>query len=155
MKVVKLRKNGSKSVGSDFSKVESKTRQEFKKECDVNNIMSQFSKTKVFTHLNPRQGVYGDFSDMTQASLLDAVNIVETAVSAFSGLPAVIRDRFKNSPHEFLSWINDPANVDEAVSLGLRSRPDTGPDAKPPAGDKPKARQKAPKEEPVSEPDGE
>ena len=39
------------------------TQQQFQAECDVNTIMAKYRKTNMITHLNNRQGNYGDFTN--------------------------------------------------------------------------------------------
>lgn len=48
----------------------------------------------------------------------DALEVVARGEEAFYSLPARVRARFTN-PVEFLSWLEDPSNYDEAEKLGL------------------------------------
>lgn len=48
----------------------------------------------------------------------DALEIVARGEEAFDSLPAEVRVKFRH-PAEFLSWLEDPANYDEADKLGL------------------------------------
>lgn len=93
-----------------------RTVQSFKTECDINHIMSRYRKTGV---LPPGIGVgrYGDFSDCTD--YLDAQMLLQVAEAQFKALPALVRERFKNSPANLLTWLQDPANLSEAQNLGL------------------------------------
>ena len=99
--------------------VESQTQQHFKDECDINLIVAHSLKTG-FISVQPDQPQFGDFSDV--GNFLEAQNLVAQVTQHFDGLPADIRARFGNSPSEFLRFINDEANVDEAVRLGLLQR---------------------------------
>lgn len=48
----------------------------------------------------------------------DALEVVARGEEAFRDLPPEVRVRFSN-PVEFLAWLEDPANYDEADKLGL------------------------------------
>lgn len=96
---------------------ETRTVQYFKDECDINTIMSKYQSTGVIEHLTKRQGGYGDVSAAT--CYQDALDIIERAEDEFSQLPSSIRSKLDNDPAKFLAWINDPANLDEMVELGL------------------------------------
>lgn len=119
-----------------YSKQESKglvcdepsmTKQQFQKECDINNIIAKFQKTGVLEHQSkfaPR------YSEYTPENLADALFIITEANSMFEELPAVIRERFNNSPAEFLQFVQDPDNEAEMIELGLaESRPGVEPTA--------------------------
>ena len=103
--------------------VESMTQQQFKDECDIRLIVERARKTGFITVLSD-QPVYGDFADV--GDYIEAQNLIAKASQYFDGLPANIRARFSNSPAEFLRFINDEANFDEAVSLGLLQRTKQG-----------------------------
>jgi len=101
----------------------SKTRQEFKDECDINNILRQYNNTGVITHLNRASPVY---EDVTAFDYQAAMDIVANARSSFDGLPSAIRTRFDNDPAQLLEFVQNPLNRAEAHSLGLL-RPDYQP----------------------------
>lgn len=105
----------------------SMTKQSFKDECDINNILKQYKVTGMFAHINSKaaQGVYADLPDPLdfQASL----EVVRAANDAFASLPSKVRDRFQNNPEAFLAFCTNPANADELVELGLATRPPTSP----------------------------
>ena len=97
------------------------TQQHFKDETDINNIMAKFAKTGLVDHVNKVTGSYGDFSTVQDYQLhLDQVMAAQTA---FMELPSQIRRRFDNDPAHLLAFLNDPANRDEAVALGLVEAP--------------------------------
>ena len=118
----------------------SKTDQSFADDCDVNTIMRRYKKTGQITHLAKSQGVFGDFSDVPD--LQDALQTVTEAQATFDQFPADLRRRFGNSPVEFYRFMEDPANMDESIKLGLRTRREVVP--QPPA-DKPEGRVSDPK----------
>jgi len=90
--------------------------QHFKDECDINNILRQFNITGQLpeTPLSPR---YGDFTGIYDYHT--ALNAVIAAEDGFMTLPADIRSRFQNDPENLINFLNDEANRDEAIKLGL------------------------------------
>lgn len=98
----------------------SRTQQHFADECDINQIVARCIKTR--TPLPYREdGIYGDFTAIDDyATAIDAIG---EANSNFEMLPASIRDRFKNDPAQFLRFVDNPANLQEMINLGLVSAP--------------------------------
>jgi len=94
------------------------TRQESKRECDINRVMERFEKTGVLEHQNKYEGRYGDFLDVPQ-DYHSAVNQVMAAQEMFSELPSKVRKRFGNDPALYLEFLDDPKNAAEAIKLGL------------------------------------
>lgn len=92
------------------------TQQQFRDECDINNIVDQFMKTG---HLPTPASMpqYIDYEGVFDFQT--AMNAVRAADENFMRMDAKIRARFHNSPQEFLEFFADPANTDEAVRLGL------------------------------------
>lgn len=98
----------------------SRTKQSFAGECDINRIMKRYVSTGVL----PGVGIPGTYGDFTGPSeLLDAYELVKTAEAQFASLPAQVRERFRNRPSEFLAFVGDEKNREEAEKLGLL-RPD-------------------------------
>jgi len=95
----------------------SRTKQSFQAECNINNIMRKHEKTGLLDHVAAHVGGYGDF--ITSDDYHSAQNRILEAQASFNSLPANLRADFNNSPAEFLSFAQDPANFDEMVSLGL------------------------------------
>lgn len=109
----------------------SKTQQQFKDECDVNNIVAKHAENGTLEeYLSEaaalRPGSYGDFSD--QASFMEAQEIIIRAQSQFDALPAKVRERFQNDPAKFLAFMEDENNADEAFRLGLLQKVATEPE---------------------------
>lgn len=103
----------------ELVKLPTMTKQEFKRECDINNIIKHFSTTGMFNHVNTRanQGAYQDLPD--SIDFQDSLNTIKAAEAAFMSLPAKVRDRFGQDPGEFLAFMADAANVEEIQKLGL------------------------------------
>ena len=115
----------------------SKTRQEFKAECDLGLILKRFAKDPegLRALLSVQESVPQRFEDVTAIpdyrTALDAVN---SANAKFMALPAIVRRRFDNDAAQFLDFCQNPANLDELRKLGL---------AKPAQKDAVEASQKA------------
>lgn len=93
-----------------------RTKQSFKAECDINTIIKRFLKTGVLDFVAKNEPRYGDVTGLeyTQACLT-----VAAAKSLFAELPAALRNRFENEPAKFLEFVQNDANYDEALKLGL------------------------------------
>ena len=96
---------------------ESMTQQQFKDETNINNIMAKYRKDGIVTHLNTYQGQYGNF--IGAADYQTALNRVIAAREMFEEIPADIRARFGNDPAAFLSFVQDPQNLEEMREMGL------------------------------------
>lgn len=101
----------------------SRTKQDFKDQCDINNIIKSFKLTGQITHLN-QQAAMGRFENLPdEIDFQTSMNTIRTAGLAFEALPAKLRDRFGNDPAAFLSFVADPENKDEATRLGIFNKP--------------------------------
>ena len=115
-------------VQLDFTNSVARTKQSFKDECDINNIMGAWSRTGETHHVNERAPQWGDFSEITDYQT--AANTVIEAKKAFASMPAATRARFQNDPNEVLSFLSDPENRAEAIELDLLD-PDPAPSEDP------------------------
>lgn len=104
---------------SDASGVEggvSSTVQADMADADINTIVRRFG---LVGEMPEALGIpqYGDFTGISDyRSALDAIGYAQ---EQFAQIPAEIRAKFQNDPGEWMSWIHDPANVREAISLGF------------------------------------
>lgn len=122
---------------------QSRTKQAFKDEVDINQILRKHEKGLTVEHLNRYQGQYGDFINAGDYHS-DLNKIVEAEV-AFLSIPAEIRAVFNNDPAQFLEFAQDPDNLDEMRNMGLAppapplGRPDPleGTPPVPPVNDPP------------------
>lgn len=94
----------------------SMTRQAHIAECDINNIMAKYQKDGIITHFAKHGENYSDLSGLDYTT---AMQQVAKARSMFEELPSSARTKFNNDPGQFLTWIQDPANIEEARKLGL------------------------------------
>lgn len=110
---------------------DTKTKQSFKEQSDINTIVNTFMKTGVMPESvsMPR---YGDFSEAMDYQT--ALNLVMQAEDAFMELPAQLRARFENDPGQLLAFLEDDANRAEAEALGLVQAKAIEPAAEPTEG---------------------
>lgn len=95
----------------------SMTKQEFKDECDVNNIIKEFSVTGMAQHLSQRPELFEDLPQPFE--LQDALNMAAQAQASFMAVPAKIRAQFENDPVAFMAFVHDPANQQQLIEWGL------------------------------------
>lgn len=105
----------------DFSDTVSLTKQSFRKESEINNILARYAKTGVIEHANKYEGHYGDFTNVTDYQT--SLNAVYRAQEEFMSLPSSIRSEFKNDPAQFLAFVTDENNRDKAIEMGLIPKP--------------------------------
>ena len=101
---------------------ESRTKQAFKNEVDINQIVKRFTKGKGIDP-DSLQGFpleeknFGDFSDVPDLRTL--YERMHNAEEKFSLLPSKVRLKFDNDPLDFLEFASNPDNLDEMRELGL------------------------------------
>lgn len=117
----------------------SMTKQSFVAECDINNIVRDFTQHGMVSHINEKaaMGAFVDLPDTIDYQM--AIEIARSAQGAFDQLPAKVRARFDNDPAKFLDFCQDPKNQDEAIALGLATdtRPPKEAETPPPAAPAP------------------
>lgn len=98
------------------------TQQHFREECDINRIMERYQETGNWGEQTNVRPQFGDFS--TEFDFRTAQETVIRAREAFEALPSKVRRRFGNDPAELLEFLQDEANRDEAIMLGLIEKPE-------------------------------
>lgn len=111
---IEKRKDGTVRV-TTINVEPSRTKQEFKKEVDANNLMKKYN----YNSLPPITDGYNDLTNLPD--LHEALETVRKANNSFQTLNAELRLRFKNDPNELIDFLNDPKNLEESIKLGLRS----------------------------------
>lgn len=111
----------------------SMTRQEFADECDINVIMAQYDRTGVISHVNQREPVYFDFTEVPD--FRSAMDMMIEADKAFMSLPANVRRDFDNDAKQFVDFASDSANLDKMREWGLAPPKPPEPPAAAPAVD--------------------
>lgn len=112
--------NRRMSVGIQFGD-ETGAKQSFKDECDINKILDRYHKTGVIDFVNRNEARYGEASSI---DFQTSMQIVADGNSMFEEMPAHLRKRFNNDPYEFLRFIENDQNRDEAIKLGLIQPPE-------------------------------
>ena len=105
---------------------ESMTQQQFKAECDVNNILAKYKRTGMLSHIQKHQGNFGDFSSVEDYQT--SLGKLMQAQQSFESLPSELRAKFENDPAKLISYLSDDKNNAEAIKLGLkieRKEPET------------------------------
>jgi len=140
-------------VALKFNPDDDLTQQEFKDESDINNIMARYMKTGQVDYVNKHQPQY---ADVDAIDFQEAMETVAQGKSLFAALPSAVRERFHNSPAEFLEFVNDEKNAIEAAKMGLLSPEATArvlsPTPEPKTAPKPSKPVEAPAEKPVEKP---
>jgi phage internal scaffolding protein len=99
----------------------SMTKQSFRDEVNINNIMKKYEKTGLLTHVKQYGGKYADLADSSDYHT--SMNIILEAQEAFDTLPSKVRHEFYNDPAKFLEFVQDPANAEKMIEMGLAERP--------------------------------
>lgn len=97
--------------------------------------MAKYQKTGAITHFTRHSPEYG-FA--TSEDFSESMRVVATAQTMFAELPSSIRNRFENEPQQFLAFVQDDANAEEMVELGLAPPKPESPREEPlatPVGD--------------------
>ena len=93
-------------------------------ETDINVMIARYQKTGSFHGSTNMPTVRPDFGDFVAVpDYQNAMNILVQAQDQFAALPAQIRDRFANSPENYLAFLLDSSNKEEAIKLGLVNAP--------------------------------
>jgi len=124
-------------LDQDGNPLPSKTKQCHKKECDINNIIKQYDKRGLITHVNQAAKQYGDYSEINEYKV--NLEMVIKAQQSFDGVPSEIRKQFANDPGLFFEFVTNPENQDQMVEMGLAAPlpieptevPETAPETTP------------------------
>lgn len=96
-----------------------RTHQSFRDECDINNLVKKFARTGI----PPAPENIPEHADFDAIfDFHSAMNEVVRGREAFMQLPALVREKFRNDPGNFLNFVADEKNLAEAENLGLVPR---------------------------------
>jgi len=95
----------------------SRTKQSFKKDCDINTIVKRHQKTGTWDHLAKFAPNYGDFSQAQD--LHAAMDQVMAAQEEFGRLPADVRNLCDNNPEILLRALGSPEETAALYDAGL------------------------------------
>lgn len=103
-------------VAVDGDPMEDVAIQSAKDECDINTIVRRFGVTGQLPQglAMPTFAVFEEIFDFQSA-----MNAINEATDSFMALPADVRGRFQNDPHEFVNYASDPKNAEELTRMGL------------------------------------
>ena len=91
-----------------------RTKQSFRDETDINQILKRAQKSGTISHLTKYEARYGDFSNF---DFFEAQLQLAKGGEIFADLPMELRREFNQSPAEFFDYVNDPANKDDLARL--------------------------------------
>lgn len=97
------------------------TKQSSKDECDIYQILKQYQRTGVLTHIAAQQPSYQDLPSEIDYQM--AANLVLAADESFSTLPASVRDEFNNDPAAFLAAFESEPGIARLKALGVIETP--------------------------------
>lgn len=128
-----------------------RTKQSFKKSCDINEIVARYVKTGFMDHVRENPGIFADVSKIQDYQGM--VSTIRSAQESFEQLPPELRSRFSNDPGKLIEFIADKSNLPEAIKLGLVPEPPApkvvdaaakkpSKEVKPPKAEKPSASSK-------------
>jgi len=103
-----------------FFPEQGRTKQSFKAECDVNNIVAKYQRTGILAFNEKHEARY---FDTTGIEFAHAMQVVAEGNQMFADLPSSMRKRFHNDPVAFMEFVHNPANFDEGVKLGIFDAP--------------------------------
>ncbi len=114
MNAVPVKRSDGRVVLSFEGEV-SKTKQEFRKETDINLIVARHKMSGEWSHVSSAVAVYGDASSIPD--FMGAMETVLRGKALFASLPADVRGRFDNDPGVFLARAQDPAFKDKFTAI--------------------------------------
>lgn len=93
---------------------EPRTKQQFKHEVDINNIVARFTRSNGVSvdsllAASPSGGFWGDFSDV--ADLRTMYERLANAEEGFMSLPAKVRKQFDNDALLFMEFVSNDENL--------------------------------------------
>lgn len=105
-----------------------KTDQSFKEMVSIKRLVADTERRGMLRATTKFEGEYDDFPayDFQEAQFMMA-----RAKSMFEAMPSGIRARFKNNPAAFMEFMNNPANTQEIINMGLGKAIDPPPPATP------------------------
>ncbi len=105
------------------------TKQYFKDECDINNIVNKFQETGNIPLQNNMDPQYGDAPDL---DLKTALDLVHNLNAEFNDLNLDIQEKFGHDPKKYAQFLSNYEISPESFDSGLNQNSDTSV-SKPPA----------------------
>ena len=95
----------------------SRTKQSFRDEVDINQVIRRYHSTGVLPQNNTHELTFGDYSN--PIDFHEAQNKIMRANDLFYALPSHIRREFNDNPGDFLNFAQNPDNQDAMEDMGL------------------------------------
>lgn len=115
-----LRRDMTRADNFEPSKVVESERQSV----DLKQIVARYIRNDLPYKAEPW---WMDGQEAPRIDLQGALEVVRRAQEHFDALPADVRFRFGNDPVAFMNFVQDDANKDEAIKLGLIPKPEEPP----------------------------
>jgi len=96
---------------------DSKTKQSFRDDCDINLIVKRHASTGIWENINPRVPTYGD--NTLAVELQEAIHLVQAADDEFMALPPELRKAVNNDPVQLLQALAEQNATRELQEQGL------------------------------------
>lgn len=124
IRIVTKRKNGTLRIQQDFQFCPTMAEQHTAHLTDINYLIERYKPDELAAYIAAReeyrQEIIGhDFSQ--EPNLQEAKNITYQLKKNFEELPEEVRSNFKNHV-EFLKFIDNPANQEKMLKLGLMTK---------------------------------
>lgn len=120
-----------KRLAVSFKEVQSRTKQMFRDGTRIDNVLKKYATAGVDSAMAPwlfAQGMATAPFGVDQGKDYHAQLSAVTAVRQyFESLPAKLRARFGNDPAQFVAFVSDDRNREEAEKLGLVKAPEKAP----------------------------
>lgn len=104
---------------------ESMTQQQFKDECDINNILRRYADYGTCDHIMRKEGRYVDCSDITAKTFQEHLDFMLDFEEHFDSLPEKVREFFDDDPTMLMEYLADGKNYDKLTELGVLKRKDS------------------------------
>ena len=111
-------------VQVSFKGTKTRTKSEFADEANINNIVKRCMNGAAMP-TGSRTPLFGDFSEV--ADFTSAQTLIAQANAEFEQLPSDVREKFGNNVSDLMDFLDDENNLDEAVELGLATKPESEP----------------------------
>lgn len=139
--------------GLKFTPGSGRTKQEFKKDCDINYIIKRYHKTGILPQdtRDVAKQFFGDFTNVP--AIEDMYATINAAESVFAALPAAVRKVYENDPRKFLKAAETKEGRELMAKLGLGPEANQAPPSPTPPG-QPAPTPPAPGGAPIPPPSG-
>lgn len=100
-----------------------RTKQSHKDECDINKIVKSYERAGMSPFKIPTIDMEGTPVEIGPLDYHQAMQIMVESQERFNELASPIRKRFQHDPSQLLAFLQEPANREEAVKLGIINKP--------------------------------